>query len=141
MCTAVTILRQPAIDRCAVTYSRDGEGNPAFSTKFARERNRMQLTSDAGGRRAAGVLSAFLCLPGLAAVAANARAQEAAPPAEQTGEAFDVWEFRVLGNTTLPSLAIERAVYPHLGKGKRIADVELARQDLERSFRDAGYGT
>ena len=55
--------------------------------------------------------------------------------------AFDVWEFRVLGNTTLPGAAVERVVYPFLGAHKTTSDVEAARAALERSYRDAGYAT
>lgn len=54
---------------------------------------------------------------------------------------FDVWEIRVLGNTTLPGTTIERAVYPFLGPAKSIEDVEAARQALELEFRSAGFGT
>jgi len=54
---------------------------------------------------------------------------------------FDVWEYRVLGNTTLPNRSIERAVYPFLGAGKTFADVESARQMLESVYREAGFGT
>lgn len=56
-------------------------------------------------------------------------------------ERFDVWEFRVVGNTVLPARAVERAVYEHLGPGRSLADVEAARSALEAAYRDAGYGT
>jgi hemolysin activation/secretion protein len=55
--------------------------------------------------------------------------------------AFDVLEIRVLGNSTLPPESIEAAVYPHTGPGKSLAEVQAARDDLERAYRDAGYGT
>jgi hemolysin activation/secretion protein len=54
---------------------------------------------------------------------------------------FDVLEFRILGNTTLPQDAVERAVYAHLGPGRTIADVEAARASLESTYREAGFGT
>jgi hemolysin activation/secretion protein len=54
---------------------------------------------------------------------------------------FDVWEYRVQGNTLLPGVAIEKAVYPLLGSGKRLADVEAARTAVEQAYRDAGYAT
>ena len=61
--------------------------------------------------------------------------------AEAPEERFDVWEYRVLGAAILPAQAVERAVYGHLGPQKTIADVELARQALEASYRTAGYST
>jgi hemolysin activation/secretion protein len=54
---------------------------------------------------------------------------------------FDVFEFRVLGNTTLPAPAVERAVYPFLGEGRALADVQGAAKALEQAYRDAGYST
>jgi hemolysin activation/secretion protein len=65
-------------------------------------------------------------------IAAPARAQEAG---------FDILEFVVDGNTTLPGIEIEKAVYPHLGYGKSIADVQAARAALEKVYQDAGYLT
>lgn len=41
----------------------------------------------------------------------------------------------------LPEVRIEEAVYPFLGEGKTIADVERARVALEQAYRDAGYLT
>lgn len=60
---------------------------------------------------------------------------------EEQQAAFDVLEYRVLGNTLLPVPNIERAVYPFLGPNKTFTDVESARQSLEQIYRDAGYGT
>ena len=56
-------------------------------------------------------------------------------------EQLDVMEIRVLGNTKLPALAVETAVYPYAGPGKTIEDVEAARQSLETAYRLAGYST
>lgn len=50
-------------------------------------------------------------------------------------------EYVVEGNTVLSNEAIERAVYPFLGEGKTLDDVEGARAALEKVYRDAGYGT
>src|SRR5262245_55890187 len=50
-------------------------------------------------------------------------------------------EIRVLGNSKLPPLAVETAVYPHTGPGKNIEDIESARQALESAYRVAGYST
>ena len=54
---------------------------------------------------------------------------------------FDVLEYRVLGNTVLTARAIEAAVYPHLGTGRSLDDVEQARLALENAYRAAGRGT
>ncbi|MGQ9862246.1 MAG: ShlB/FhaC/HecB family hemolysin secretion/activation protein [Thiobacillaceae bacterium] len=54
---------------------------------------------------------------------------------------FDVLEYVVEGNSVLPALRIEEAVYPHLGEGRSIQDVEAARTALERAYHDSGYLT
>lgn len=54
---------------------------------------------------------------------------------------FDIDEFVVEGNTVLPADAIERAVYPHLGPRRTVADVEKARAELEKAYQDNGYLT
>ena len=47
----------------------------------------------------------------------------------------------MLGAAILPAQTVERALYGHLGPQKTIADVEVARQALEASYRAAGYST
>lgn len=79
---------------------------------------------------------AFLLL----SVTLGARAQ-ADPPTEQAIPHFDVFEYRVEGNSVLPAESIERAVYPFLGEQRTVADVESARVALEAAYRNAGYGT
>ena len=54
---------------------------------------------------------------------------------------FDIFEYRVEGNSVLPAERIERAVYPFLGEKRSVADVESARLALEAAYREAGYGT
>lgn len=54
---------------------------------------------------------------------------------------FDIWEYRIGGNTLLDVPLIERTVYPLLGRDRTIDDVELARSSLEQAYRDAGYPT
>ncbi len=80
------------------------------------------------------------------AVANNARAitPDSSPPSAAAGkpeETFDILEFRVLGNTVLPPIQIERAVYPHEGFHKSFKDIEAARAALENAYHQAGYGT
>lgn len=66
-------------------------------------------------------------------------AQDTAPPA--TPARFDIWEYRVLGNSVLPRADIETLLYGNLGPGKTLDDVEQARVALETAYRDRGYGT
>jgi hemolysin activation/secretion protein len=54
---------------------------------------------------------------------------------------FDILEFRVEGTTLIPAIAVEEAVYPHMGEGKSIADVEKARDALEKAYHGAGFLT
>ncbi len=56
-------------------------------------------------------------------------------------QAFDIMEYRIDGNTVLPALAIERAVYPHLGPGRSLGDVEKARAALEQAYHETGFLT
>jgi hemolysin activation/secretion protein len=69
-------------------------------------------------------------------------AGEATPTVDAAAEnAFTINEYRVLDNSVLPAVDIENALYPLLGDGKKIADVEVARQTLEKLYKDRGYGT
>jgi hemolysin activation/secretion protein len=69
------------------------------------------------------------------AIASAAEPTPAPPPT------FDVWEYAVSGNTKLEVRVIEKSVYPFLGPGKTVADVDKAREALEVTYRDAGFGT
>ncbi|WP_225769178.1 ShlB/FhaC/HecB family hemolysin secretion/activation protein [Inquilinus sp. Marseille-Q2685] len=94
------------------------------------------------------------CAPLLAA-AAQAAAPEAPAAAEAPGEPasapsaappaaanrFDILEYQVQGNTVLPVVQIEEAIYPFLGPDRTIDDVEGARAALEKRYADAGYIT
>ncbi len=72
-------------------------------------------------------------------VAAAARAADAPPaPAERR---FDVMEFAIDGNSVLPQVDVERAVYPFLGPARSLGDIEKAREALEKAYHDAGYLT
>ena len=74
-------------------------------------------------------------------------AKPARGPGNDTAEApkaephFDILEYQVEGSTVLSALEIERAVYPHLGYGKSMVNVEAARVSLERAFQESGYLT
>jgi hemolysin activation/secretion protein len=69
-------------------------------------------------------------------LALSARAQ-----ADESAQRFDVLEYAVEGNTRLKSIQVEEAVYPHLGLGKTIKDVEAARESLEKAYQAAGFVT
>ncbi len=73
-----------------------------------------------------------------------AQAAEVAPAvAEAVGEQpkFDVLDFQIAGNTVLDDETLERTVYPFMGPGKSVDDMEKARQALEEAYRKAGYPT
>jgi hemolysin activation/secretion protein len=87
-------------------------------------------------------------LAGVASVAVTgtlspAHAAPAGPSADEhpADQVFNVLEYRVLGNTVLPPRDIEGALYPLLGPGKTLKDVEGARKALENLYHDKGYGT
>lgn len=52
---------------------------------------------------------------------------------------FTLSEIRVEGNTVLPALAVEQAIYPHLGPDRSEADVSAARDALARAYEAEGY--
>lgn len=60
-------------------------------------------------------------------------------PVQAAGPSFDVLEFEVSGNTVLGQDVIERTVYPFLGLERGVADVEKARQALEKAYHDSGF--
>jgi hemolysin activation/secretion protein len=92
-------------------------------------------------RGAAALLAWLVCwAPQLPAEQPATDAKTSAEPAAEKPH-FDILEYRVLGDTTLPDPEIERAVYAALGPGKTIDDVEQARQSLEEAYHAAGYGT
>ena len=80
---------------------------------------------------------ALCCLVAAGQQTPNPAPAQTAP----SGPRFNVLEFRVLGNTVLPIDRVERAVYPFLGEGRTVADVEAARAALEAAYREAGFGT
>lgn len=85
-------------------------------------------------------LLAVLCTssPSLAQEAPVKPQTSVATPADPI---FDVMEYQVEGNTVLPAIEIEKAIYPFTGEGKTIKDVEQSRVALEKTYHDAGYLT
>jgi len=80
-------------------------------------------------------------LAGWVAAQAQAGPPPGAAPATAGREVFSVLEYRVLHNTVLPTRQVESAVYPHLGPGKTIDDVQAARAALEQAYHAAGYSS
>lgn len=54
---------------------------------------------------------------------------------------FALWDVEVDGNTRLSPSAVERVLYPFLGEGKQLADIDAARAALEAAYHQAGYLT
>jgi len=61
--------------------------------------------------------------------------------AEKKEIVFDVWEYRVAGNTLLPQTMIERSLAPYLGPGKSSSVINDAADALEHLYKDNGYPT
>ena len=87
------------------------------------------------------LLAVVLLLP-VAAMAADDASEAVAESRSVEDELrFDILEFEVDGNTVLPALAIEKALYPFLGELKTAEDVDDARAALESAYQQAGYLT
>ena len=91
-------------------------------------------------------LMAALLMTGFGSAPGTGRTDDSVPvekPAQATPATprFDIWEYRVEGNTLLPDTDIERVLYPYLGAQRGVEDVEAARKQLEKHYRDAGYPT
>ena len=69
------------------------------------------------------------------------KVEPSAKKPEQQKPSFNVFEFKIDGNTVLAKTKLEEAVYPFLGEAKTIDDVENARGALEKIYQDAGYLT
>ncbi|MDB6011884.1 MAG: hemolysin activation/secretion protein associated with VreARI signaling system [Gammaproteobacteria bacterium] len=89
------------------------------------------------------LMAVLACLPAFLLFMPISHAADNPPsPAAPAKEVkFDVHEYRVLGNTVLPSRDIETVLYPLLGDGKQFSDVEAARAALEKAYHSRGYGT
>lgn len=74
--------------------------------------------------------------PPHAAATATAAADNSAAAPEP---AYYIQEYRIQGSKTIPALAVEEAVYPYLGRGRTVADVEKACAALQSAYHKAGY--
>src|SRR5262249_31634227 len=73
------------------------------------------------------------------------RLEEPPPPAEPGPEAseprFAIERFDVVGNTLLSPSEVDGALAPFVGADKRLADVEAARNALQKAYDAAGFLT
>ncbi len=83
---------------------------------------------------------------GALALAAGLAAAQLAPArglAEEPGPAtrriLDILEFQIEGVSRLSAAELDAVVYPFLGPGRPLEDVEAARAALERAYSDRGY--
>lgn len=84
------------------------------------------------------LISALVAL-NLACVITAQAESAVASSAETKANLFNIFEYRIDGNTVLPSDAVERAVYPFLGEEQSVKSVEGARAALEKTYHDLGY--
>lgn len=64
----------------------------------------------------------------------------AQPRSDQAGgPVFDVLEYVVEGSAALSPAVVGQVLEPYLGPGRRFADLEAARQALEKAYQDAGF--
>ena len=71
------------------------------------------------------------------AAAAPAWAQAPAPAADE--RRVDINEYDVSGNTLLPAIEVQKAVYPFEGPGRTVGDTEKARAALQKVYEAHGY--
>ena len=70
----------------------------------------------------------------------NTAAKPTAAEEPLTGPLF-IKEYRVRGNHRLSRSEVEEAVYPYLGPGRGVGDVEQARSSLEKLIQSKGFQT
>jgi hemolysin activation/secretion protein len=92
-------------------------------------------------RASLAALAAFWLILSVQAAPAQVPAPAAMQDPEKPEQRFDVLEYRVVGNTALTARDIERSLYPLLGTGKTLGDVESSRKALEDLYHERGYGT
>ncbi len=94
-----------------------------------------------GNTRALVQLAAILMTTGGFAGVASAQPATSAAARPGNQPSFEIDEFRVEGNTTLSNVDIERAVRNYLGPNRTAADIDKAREALEKLYADKGYPT
>jgi hemolysin activation/secretion protein len=79
--------------------------------------------------------------PAKSAAASPANSPAASPAPAAPAARFDLNEIRVDGSTVLPQEQVEQVIYPYLGPGKTVQDVEQARKALQDAYTKAGFIT
>jgi hemolysin activation/secretion protein len=91
------------------------------------------------------ILALFLWLAGSIAFAEQNEAPASAPPKAVNEDeeilTFEIAAYDIVGNTILSPANIARTLKPYTGSNKTVADVEKARDTLERFYHDQGYPT
>ncbi len=77
----------------------------------------------------------FMELPLRASDGTDGGATSGQPPVQR----IDINEYRIEGATKLSAVEIESVVYPFLGPGRELKDIEYARAALEKKYADLGY--
>ncbi|MBB4846088.1 hemolysin activation/secretion protein [Paucibacter oligotrophus] len=67
------------------------------------------------------------------------RAQSQSSPQQVEAPRFAILEFEVEGNTVLSVAQVEQVLLPFLGEDRQMADVEAAREALEKRYQQAGF--
>ncbi len=80
----------------------------------------------------------FGCCVGFLSVAHGASAQ-ATSTIQPPVPTFDVEAYDIDGAKLLRRIDVETAVYPYLGPGRTRADIDHAREALEKAYRDRGF--
>ena len=80
-----------------------------------------------------------MAAPALASAAQDTGDGPLASSAPQADAPVDINEFEVAGNTLLPVIDVQAAIYPFAGPGKHLSDVESARAALQKVYEDKGF--
>jgi hemolysin activation/secretion protein len=129
VCSTSSIAESNAEDVSAETQSKQAPTNAASKNKAAESIEKVKPVENKQSQ------------PMPATPVANGELVMEEIKAPQPTPSFNVFEFKIDGNTVLPAGKIEESVYPFLGETKTIADVEKARSALEKTYQDAGYLT
>ena len=80
-----------------------------------------------------------LAMIGAAAACLAGPASATASGSSQPARIFNVEAYDVDGVKLLPQVVVEGAVYPYMGPGRTVSDIEQARAALEKAYHDRGY--
>lgn len=91
-------------------------------------------------RQAVASVVCFFAMQGACSIATAQDEPSGRPVAQAHSPALvTIREYVVRGNTTLDPETVEMAVYPHLGPDRTMADIEAARDALQKVYNDQGY--